>query len=598
MKPLQHLNKYFWKYRAYLFWGTIFTIISNIFSIASAPLVRYAFDLVKETLDIYFSFQNSQAQAEVHNIFAYSVVFYGFLIVLMAVLRGIFLFFVRQTLIVMSRHIEYDLKNEIYAHYQTLPLSFYRQHNTGDLMARISEDVSQVRMYVGPGIMYGISLVTLTSMVIAYMFYINAELAFYTLLPLPFLSISIYYVSYWIEKRSDEIQKVTSDLSTHVQEAFSGIRVIKSFVREEDNVKEFSKKSEEYKQKSLKLAHIESTFYPLMIALIGLSTVFTVYVGGIQVIQGHITEGNIAEFIIYINMLVWPVTSLGWVISIVQRAVASQKRINEFLEIQTDIVSEKNIEKEILGNIRFENVTFRYADSGIVALKNISFEVKQGTSLAILGSTGSGKSTIANLLCRMYDTTEGTIWIDEYDIKDYHVQTLRKQIGYVPQDVFLFSDTIQNNITFGLSPESVSQEAIIQAAKDADLYKNIMDFPHQFETRIGERGITLSGGQKQRLSIARAIVRNPKIMILDDSLSAVDTKTENAILNNLQRIMQNRTTIIISHRVSSAKLADQIIVLDDGKIVEQGTHESLLAQNGIYKTLYEKQLQTEPEEAE
>ncbi len=591
MKSLAYLNKYFRKYRLLLILGTLFTILSNVFSIAPAPIVRYSFDLIEEAIDIYFLYEGYDMQDNIYAIFASNVLFYGLLILLMAVLRGIFLFFVRQTLIVMSRHIEYDLKNEIYQHYQELPMSFYRQHNTGDLMARISEDVSQVRMYLGPAIMYGLNLITLCIMVIAFMFMIDMKLAFFALLPLPFLSISIYFVSNVINKQSTEIQRSLSGLSTYVQEAFSGIRVIKAFAREKDSALSFDHESEDYKNKSIRLALVQALFFPLIVGLIGLSTILIVYIGGVEVIRGKITNGVIAEFIIYVNMLTWPVTSIGWVTSIVQRAAASQERINEFLNTPTDIVSEKNLEKTIAGKVVFDQVSFVYKDTKIRALDQVSFEINPGETLAILGTTGSGKSTVANLLARMYDRTEGRILIDDTDIKDYSLKSLRSQIGYVPQDVFLFSDTIRGNIAFGT--EGLPEAQVIQAAKDADLYENVMGFSYQFDTRIGERGISLSGGQKQRLSIARAIVREPKILILDDSLSAVDTKTENAILNNLKGIMANRTSVIISHRVSSAKLAQKIIVLDDGVVVEQGNHESLLDQNGVYKELYEKQLQTE-----
>lgn len=591
MKSLAYLNKYLRKYQFLLILGIFFTIISNIFSIAPAPIVRYAFDLIEESIRVYQLYDGFSKQEAIYADFAWNVLLYGLLIVAMALLRGVFLFFVRQTIIVMSRHIEYDLKNEIYKHYQELPMSFYRRNNTGDLMARISEDVSHVRMYLGPAIMYSINLITLCIMVVVFMFMIDAKLAFFTLLPLPFLSISIYFVSNVINRQSTEIQQSLSGLSTFVQEAFSGIRVIKAFDREQDSVRNFSKESEVYKNKSISLSLVQALFFPLIIGLIGLSTILIVYIGGVEVINGKITSGVIAEFIIYVNMLTWPVTSIGWVTSLVQRAAASQERINEFLNTHTDIISQKDLEKPIHGEVEFKNVYFTYPDTGIKALKDISFKIESGETLAVLGTTGSGKSTVANLLTRMYDVTQGEILIDGINIRDFSLKNLRSQIGYVPQDVFLFSDTIRNNIAFGLN--LINEEKIIQAAKDADLYENVMDFEYQFNTRIGERGISLSGGQKQRLSIARAIVREPKILILDDSLSAVDTKTENAILNNLKVIMENRTSLIISHRVSSVKLADKIIVLDDGKIVQQGTHDTLITQEGMYKELYEKQLQSE-----
>ncbi len=591
MKDLAYLNKYLFKYKYHLILGTIFIIISNFFGIVPAVIVRQSFDLLQRSYEVYSLFDGFGIQSESYGIFASSILIAGVIILLAALLRGAFLFLVRQTIIVMSRHIEYDLKNEVYFHYQTLPLSFYRRNNTGDLMNRISEDVSRVRMYLGPAIMYGINLLTLFLMVIPFMYYINPRLTLYSLIPLPILSLSIYFVNNIINKRSEEIQKSLSDLSTFVQETFSGIRVIKAFVREIDFSQNFEKASNDYKHKSLRLEFVNALFFPLIMGLIGLSVILTVYIGSIEVFNGTISTGNIAEFIIYVNMLTWPVTSLGWISSIIQRAAASQRRVNEFLLTKTDIVSEQNLDKEIEGSISFENVSFTYPDSGIKALRRVSFEVNPGESIAIIGTTGSGKSTIANLICRLYDSTDGQIQIDDTPIDKYSIDSVRSQIGYVPQDVFLFSDSISRNIAFGAT--EISEEAIFQAAKDADLYDNIVDFPKGFETTLGERGITLSGGQKQRLSIARAIARNPKILILDDSLSAVDTKTENTILNSMKKIMQGRTSVIISHRVSSAKLADKIIVLDDGEVVESGTNESLLAQNGVYKELFDKQLKAE-----
>lgn len=591
MKELKYLNKYLLKYKWHMVLGTLFVIISNLFQIVPAQLVRSALDLVVENIRVYKSMNGVSTQDSFFQVFAYGIMIYAGLIVLMALLRGVFLYFVRQTLIVMSRLIEYDLKNEIYKHYQSLPLSFYRRNNTGDLMNRISEDVSRVRMYLGPAIMYGLQLVTLFVMLIPIMFSISSTLTWYALSPLPILSISIFLVNNKIERRSEQIQKHQSKLSTFVQEAFSGIRVLKSFNREDESMQNFAKESDYYKQQSLKLTKVQSLFYPLIMGLIGLSTLLTVYAGSVEVINGTLTFGNIAEFIIYVNLLTWPVTSLGWTTSLVQRAEASQKRINEFLKTTNSIISEKNEVRELQGKIEFKNVSFTYPDTGIKALRDISFTVNPGESLAIIGTTGSGKSTVSNLVSRMYDAREGEILIDGISIVDYDLNSLRSQIGYVPQDVFLFSDTIYNNIGFGL--DDLVEEKILQAAKDADVYDNILAFPNGFQTRVGERGITLSGGQKQRVSIARAIVREPKILMLDDALSAVDTNTENNILNSLKRIMKGRTTLIISHRVSSAKLANKIVVLVDGAIVEEGSHESLLEKNGLYRDLYEKQTQTE-----
>ncbi len=588
MKELSYLNKYFIKYKGYLLFGLLFVILSTIFQILPAQLVRYALDLVAENLSIYKSFEGLELQDVFRETINKSIVFYGVLILLIALLRGLFLFLVRQTIIVMSRHIEYDLKNEVFSHYQTLPLSFYRKNNTGDLIARISEDVNKVRLYIGPAIMYGLNMVILALILLPVMFSISVKLTLYALIPLPILSLSIYFVNNIINKRSEEIQESLSDLSTFVQEAFSGIRVLKSFAREADSLGKFALESDHYKKKSLQLTQVNAMFFPLIMSLIGLSVVLTIFVGGAEVIKGTLSIGNIAEFILYVNLLTWPVTALGWVTSIIQRAAASQKRINEFLKIKNDIVSEQNIEQEIVGQIEFRNVSFTYQDTGIKALRNFTFKVNPGESLAIIGTTGSGKSTVANLIGRMFDPTLGSIYIDGIDLRHYNPTWFRDQIGCVPQDVFLFSDTISNNVGFGL--DGLDNQKTIEALKHADLYQNVMEFPKQLETILGERGITLSGGQKQRLSIARALAKEPRLLILDDCLSAVDTKTENNILNSLKKIMADKTSIVISHRVSSAKLADKIIVLDDGRIIESGTYNELMAFNSTFKQLYEKQL--------
>ena len=587
MKALSFLNKYLLKYKRYMIAGTIFVIISNIFQILPAQMVRLSIDLVVDSIRTFRLFQGT-AQSEAYlSLFTIAVLAYAVVILIMALLRGFFLYLVRQTLIVMSRYIEYDLKNEIFNHYQSLPVSFYRKQNTGDLLNRISEDVSRVRMYLGPSIMYGLQLITLFLILIPLMFSVSPTLTLYALIPLPLLSFSIYYVNNIIEHRSTEIQESQSRLSTFVQEAFSGIRVLKSFAREQDSVEKFRAESNEYKFQSLKLTKAQALFYPVMVGLIGISTILTVYIGSVEVMEGKLTFGNIAEFVIYVNLLTWPVTLLGWTSSMVQRAEASQKRINAFLETSSDIVSEKNLVRKIDGKIEYRDVTFTYPDTGITALKNLSFTVNPGQSIAVIGTTGSGKSTVAALTLRLFDVSSGSVMIDDVALKDYDIHSLRNQCGYVTQDVFLFSDTIRNNIAFGLS--DMNEESIIQAAKDSDVFHNIMDFPQKFETRIGERGITLSGGQKQRVSIARAIIRQPSILILDDALSAVDTQTENRILNNLSRIMKGRTTMIISHRVSSAKLADKIIVLHEGQMAESGTHAELIALNGYYADLVQKQ---------
>ncbi|UOQ66096.1 ABC transporter ATP-binding protein [Hymenobacter volaticus] len=592
MRALSTTNKYLFRYKWHFLGGVLFVALSTLLAIFPAQIVRYAFDLVGEGIDLYHLFAGTSSQSEVYTLFGRNVLLYGILIIVLALLRGVFLFFMRQTLIVMSRHVENDQKNEIYQHYQSLPLAFYRRHSTGDLMSRISEDVGRVRMYIGPALMYFMQLVILFVLIVPLMFMVNVKLTIYTLLPLPVLSVSIFYVNNLIEKKSDEIQRSLSGMTTFVQEAFSGIRVLKSFVREDDSHQQFAMASNEYKEKSLSLNFVNSLFFPLILFLVGLSTIVTVYVGGQEVIRGTITTGSIAEFLIYVNLLTWPVTALGWTSSLVQRAEASQARINEFLDQKTDIISQKNIEQEIVGDIVFDHVSFTYPDTGIQALRDVSFRIRPGQTLAIIGNTGSGKSTVAVLLCRLFDVTSGTIRIDGVDVRDFSLNSLREQIGYVPQDVFLFSDSIRNNINFGLS--NPTEERMQQAAKDANVYENIIRFPEGFETKLGERGITLSGGQKQRVSIARALVKEPKILILDDSLSAVDTNTENAILDALQRIMHNRTSLIISHRVSSVKLADEILVLDDGVIVQHGTHEALMQDpDGLYRALYERQLQSE-----
>tara|TARA_B100000579_G_scaffold337739_1_gene288802 strand:+ start:2425 stop:4146 length:1722 start_codon:yes stop_codon:yes gene_type:complete len=566
--------------------GTLFILFSTVFAIIPATLIRETFNLIESGYKEYIS-----GNLNFKNIIINDVIFYSAAIIISAVFRGILMYMMRQTIIVASRNIEYDLKNEVYYHYQTLPLQFYKNNNTGDLMNRISEDVSRVRMYLGPALMYGMNVTILMIMVIPFMFYINSTLAFFSVLPLPLLVVSIYYVQNIINKRSERIQESLSDLSTYVQESFSGIRLIKSFVREGNFSDVFKEKSNQYKEKSLDLQFVLALFFPIIMTLIGLSIIITVYVGALQVFEGTLTIGNIAEFLIYVYLLTWPVTALGWITSIVQRASASQKRLNEFLEEKTNIISKENKKVDLKGKLEFQNVSFSYPDTGLVGMDNISFQINPGESLGVIGSTGSGKSTIANSILRLFDIKSGKILVDGINIKNLDISFFRKQIGYVPQDVFLFSDTIKNNILFGC--ESSDFRKVEKAAEDADLIRNIDSFPNKYDTMIGERGITLSGGQKQRISIARAIIKEPKILILDDCLSAVDTNTENIILENLKKIMVDRTTIVISHRISSVKLAKQILVIEEGKVIEKGSHKELIKMEGHYHKLYIKQIEEE-----
>lgn len=593
MKSLWRLNKYFYKYRVRFLLGILFVTVSNLFAIFPAQIIRYAFDVVSETIDTYKLYEGFEQKEMFYGLIAKSLMWFGIIVLAMALLKGVFMFFMRQTIIIMSRLVEYDMKNELYDHYQKLNLAFFKRNNTGDLMARITEDVSKVRMYIGPAIMYSINLVVLFVLVISAMLMVSVKLTIYVLLPLPILSITIYVVSNLINKKSEEVQRQLSRLSTLAQETFSGIRVIKAYTREATILEDYTNESEMYKDKSLELVRINALFFPLMILLIGLSTLLTIYIGGLEAIKGNITTGNIAEFVIYINMLTWPVAAIGWVTSLVQRAAASQERLNEFLSIEPEIYNPTVEPLDLKGKIEFNHVSFVYPDSGIKALDDISFSIEPGKSLAIIGRTGSGKSTIAALITRLYDVTSGELLIDGQPINAINLDEYRKQIGSVPQEVFLFSDTIFGNIAFGVKDSDFERDLKVEveeAAKNAAIYDNIVDFPAKFDTRVGERGITLSGGQKQRISIARAIVRNPKILIFDDCLSAVDTETEEEILSNLKRIMEGKTSIIISHRVSSVKDADEIIVLDEGQIMERGNHKQLLEKGGIYTDLYNKQV--------
>ncbi len=579
MKELQKINKYFRKYRGRLVLGFIITIVATVFKLVVPMKIGDSVNFIKDRLD-------GNISAEVMN----AGLLKGVLILLGAtLLSAIFTFIMRQTIIVMSRYIEYDLKNEVYQHYQKLSLSFYKQNRTGDLMNRISEDVSKVRMYVGPALMYSTTTITLFIVTISYMFYKAPILTLYAIAPLPILSIAIYQLSRVIHKKSTVVQQYLSKLTTFTQESFSGISVIKAYGIEPAINEQFAELAETSKEKNVDLARVQALFFPLMILLIGLSNILVVYVGGSRYINGQITEiGTVVEFLIYVNMLTWPVAVVGWVTSMIQQAEASQKRINEFLDTEPAIVNRTNLETPIIGKIAFKNLTFTYEDTNITALKNISFTVNPGETLAIIGNTGSGKSTILELIGRLYDVSENSLLIGDTTIADLNLNNLRSNIGYVPQDAFLFSDSIRNNIKFG--KEDATDEEVIAAAKKAAVHDNIIGFSKGYDTILGERGITLSGGQKQRVAIARAIIKDPEILLFDDCLSAVDTETEEEILTNLTKISSNKTVIIVSHRVSSAKNADKIIVLEDGQILQQGSHNDLVNKDGYYKELYAKQL--------
>lgn len=598
MRHLAYLNKYFLKHKYRFALGILFVTASVIYGIIPAKVVRVAIDFLGDVKSVNQALSGSSFEPDFGILCGQAFIFFAFVIVAAALIRGLFMFFMRLTLVIMSRLIEYDLKNEIYSHYQDLSLAFFKRNNTGDLMARIHEDVSKVRMYMGPAILYAINLAVLVVLVVANMLSVSVTLTIYVLIPLPILSFTIFYVSKRINIQSEKVQKQLSALSTFVQEAFSGIRVLKAYVAEDRWQDRFGVETESYKQESMNLVKINAVFFPTMILLIGSSTLLTIYLGGQEVFAGRISTGNIAEFVIYINQLTWPVAAIGWVTSIVQRAAASQQRINEFLHEKPDLIqSESDSGVEFKGAIEFEDVSMVYPDSGIKALNKVSFKLEQGKSLAILGKTGSGKSTIAALLTRTYDPTEGVVKVGSTSLADHSLSQVRERTGYVPQDVFLFSDTISNNISFGLTEEELNvpgiEDRVKRAADQADILQNILDFPNGLDTYVGERGITLSGGQKQRISIARAIIKDPRIMIFDDCLSAVDTETEEKILGHLRKLMKDRTTIIISHRVSSVKEVDQIIVLEDGAIIEQGDHQELLNSKGAYFELYQKQLMEE-----
>lgn len=580
MRELQHLNKYLFKYRSQLILGIAITIVARIFLLFTPQLIRNSIDVVHEYQ------RGTVSSIEVVKTELLENILY---IVGAAIVAGILTFLMRQTIINVSRYIEFDLKNEVYQQYQRLSINFYKKNRTGDLMNRISEDVGKVRMYVGPAIMYSINTLTLFVIALIYMFSVAPTLTLYTILPLPVLSVAIYKLSRAIHKRSTVVQEYLSKLSTFTQESFSGISVIKAYGIEPQANSDFTVLSEESKQKQIDLTKVQAMFFPLMILLIGVSNLLVIYIGGKQYIDGEIASiGIIAEFIIYVNMLTWPVATVGWVTSIVQQAEASQKRINEFLDEVPEIQNNTMKETPIKGAIEFDNVSFTYDDTNIEALKNISFSVKEGETLAIIGKTGSGKSTILDLIGRLYDVSSGKVLVDGTEIGSLNLENLRKSIGYVPQDAFLFSDSIKNNIKFG--KVSATDEEVYEAARNAAVHQNIIEFNNGYDTVLGERGITLSGGQKQRVSIARAIIKSPKLLLFDDCLSAVDTETEEQILNNLYRVSKGTTTIIVSHRVSSAKNADKIIVLEDGQVLQEGTHDQLINLDGYYKELYLTQL--------
>lgn len=583
MKSLFYLNKYLYKYRGRLLLGVFITIGARIFSLFPPQLIGQSTAAIEKYLN-----GENYSKIQLREELMYNIA----LIIGAALASAILTFLMRQTFIVASRYIEYDLKNEIFQQYENLSLNFYKKNRTGDLMNRISDDVSKSRLYVGPALMYSITTLTLFVVLISYMFSQAPTLTLYTLLPFPILSFAIYKLSVAINQKSNIVQEVLSKLNTFTQEAFSGISVIKSYGMAGSVNSNFVDLSNESKNKNIDLVKIQALFFPMMILLIGLSNIIVIYVGSIQYFKGEIENvGVIVEFIIYVNMLTWPVASVGFITTMVQRAEASQKRINDFLQQEPDIKNYDNsVKKDIKGNIRFENVSFTYEDTNITALKNISFEVKAGNRLVILGNTGAGKSTILELIGRLYDVSQGQIYIDDTKIEDHDLNRLRSKIGYVPQDAFLFSESIKENIKFGKA--DATDDEIIEAAKSAEVHDNIINFSKGYETVLGERGITLSGGQKQRVSIARAIIKNPQIVLFDDCLSAVDTETEEVIMKKFNSISKDKTAIIVSHRVSSARNADDIIVIEDGKILQHGKHEELVNQDGYYKSLYEKQLKS------
>jgi len=592
MQHLAYLNKFFWKYRWRFLLGIVFVGLANWFRVWQPKVIRDALDTVVTQVQHYKETGGIAAHPEAYQELGTQIAWFGAAVIALAMLMGLFMFFMRQTIIVMSRLIEYDMRKELFAHYTKLDLAFFKRNSTGDLMSRISEDVSKVRMFLGPTILYGLDLIFLFVLTISSMLRVSVSLTLWSLLPLPFLSISIYWVSSVMNKRSEKIQQQLAALTSTAQEVYSGIRVVKSYAQEDAMGRHFADQSEVYRKKTLGLTRVDAFFFPLMVLMVGASTIITVYVGGLHVVDGSITTGNIAEFVIYINMLTWPVTAIGWIASLTQQAAASQKRINEFLQTQPAVTNPANqpVTRNLptpQGHIVFENVGFVYPDTGIRALENVSFELLPGQKMAIVGRTGAGKTTIADLLLRMYDVTEGRILLDGKDLREHDLYHLRRSIGYVPQDVFLFSDTVLGNIAFGKA--DISREEGEFFAKSAAVHGDITGLPKGYDTLVGERGVTLSGGQKQRISIARAFAKQPQIVLLDDCLSAVDTHTESQILGYLEQALADKTAIIITHRIHAMLQFDKIIVLENHRIADSGTHEELLARGGYYAEMFEKQ---------
>ncbi len=610
MKHLKSLNKYFWKYRWHFMLGIVFVVLTNYFRILAPQLTGYVVNTVVQSvsspnvneIDIKKSEKNyDYAVRKVIATFdektGNKILYAGITLFVIAIISGFFMFLMRQTIIVMSRHIEYDQKNEIFSHYQKLDTNFYKTHSTGDLMNRIADDVSKVRMYTGPAIMYFINLAAVLGFSIFFMIKASPKLTLVALAPLPVLAIAIYLVNTIINKKSERIQALLSDLTTNAQESYSGIRVIKSFVQEKAMFGFFKKNSEDYKDNALSLAKTEAIYFPSMALLIGLSTLITIMVGSLDVVNNvdGASVGRIAEFVMYIQMLTFPVSAIGWTASMTQRAATSQRRINEFLHTEPSIINEVDaVEQQLQGNIAFNNVDFIYPHTGIKALKDFSLQINKGEKIAIVGRTGSGKSTVAQLLLHMYEPQKGMISFDGVPANKIEINTLRSQISYVPQDVFLFSETVGNNIGFGT--EGATDESIVEAARQSSIHNEILQFQNGYKTMIGERGVTLSGGQKQRISIARALLKDPKIVIFDDCLSAVDARTENEIIGNLYRFLEDKTALIITHRIFSLFQFDKIIVIDDGKIVEQGKHQQLLEINGYYAEMYSRQQEQDNEQ--